>query len=93
MSDRVARASFECWRKRMTEKGRFIEKGQAFEDMCESEQEFAHIHALAVIAAMREPTKAMLSVDCPMTMGTEHLYVSEGDLQIVWNKMIDEALK
>lgn len=53
MVERVERASFACWRKRMTKLGLHMDKGQTFEDMSESEREFARIHARAVIAAMQ----------------------------------------
>jgi hypothetical protein len=60
MIERIMRASFECWRKRMTKKGVLLDMGQTFEDMSDSEQEFARLHAIAVLEAMREPTDAML---------------------------------
>lgn len=72
--DRVARASFACWRKRMDELGHHLDKGRRFEDMGDSELEFAHMNARAMIEAHgaalaaagfvivpREPTEAMLS--------------------------------
>jgi hypothetical protein len=49
--------------------------------------------AARVIALMREPTDAMTSVECPMTMGMDHLFVSEDDAAAFWRAMIDEALK
>lgn len=55
MIERVARASFKCWRERMTKQGRHLDKGQTFEDMSESELEFALLHARAAIEAAGVP--------------------------------------
>jgi len=52
MVERVARASFKCWRDRMDEKGLHLDRGRAFEDMSESEREFAALHARAIIAEL-----------------------------------------
>lgn len=59
MIERVARASFACWRKRMDDLGMHQDKGREFEDMNESEHEFALMNACAMIEAMREPTAEM----------------------------------
>lgn len=86
MIEKVARASFNCWRKRMTELGHHMDKGQTFEDMSDSERDFAFMNARAMIEAMREPTEGMLSVDYPdMPAG--------GSILEIYQDMIDAALK
>ena len=58
--EKVARASFACWRKRMDELGHHLDMGHAFEDMTESEMEFAFLKARAMIEAMRDPSPGMI---------------------------------
>lgn len=62
MLEKIARASFVAWRRRMTEQGRLMDLAHAtFDDMSESEQEFAVLHARAVVEAMREPNEVMVA--------------------------------
>ena len=49
----VARASFKHWRDNATAKGFHMDRGMTFEDMSDSEREFALSHARAVLAASR----------------------------------------
>ncbi len=86
MIERVARASFACWRTRMDELGHHLDKGRNFEDMSESESEFAIMNARAVIEAMREPSKAMMDAGRPWAY-------SDKLPPNCWIKMIDAALK
>ena len=88
MVTRVALASFECWRKRMTEKGRLLDVGQTFEDMSESEREFSLLHARAMIEAMREPTLEMKLKGVQLGLN-----VGPDEAAEVWQDMIDAALK
>lgn len=85
MVEKVARASFKCWRDRMTELGHHLDKGQTFEDMDDSEKEFAFIHARAVIEAMREPTEEMIE---PFRYTASDEYILR-----CWSSSIDAALK
>jgi hypothetical protein len=68
----------------MTQKELLLDRGQAFEDMSESEQEFAYLHARAVIAALREPTDAMLTAAASSF---------DEAPENIWRHMIDEILK
>lgn len=54
--NRVIVASFDCWNKRRG-------LGYTVEDMSDSEKEFAKLHAVAIIKAMREPTEKMLKAE------------------------------
>lgn len=93
MVERVARASFNCWRDNGSRAGSWAARTPEFEDMSDDERVFAIDHARAVIAAMREPTAAMMTAagwgdgeqECPSTLGQALLRV--------WHAMIDEALK
>lgn len=88
MVEKVARASFKCWRDRMTEQGKYKpEDGydQAFEDMSESERELSYIHARAVIEAMRVPVGAMIDAGKPWAVGNAP--------PNCWLRMIDAALR
>ena len=61
MIERVARASFAHWRDNANHLGVHMDKGQNFEDMTEGEMRFALAHARTILAAMREPTEAMVA--------------------------------
>lgn len=87
MIERVARASFSCWRKRMDDLGYHDVINRSFEDMSEQEHEFLFIHARAAIEAMREPTEEMANNYYVLSHKTEIFYVS------VWQRSIDAALK
>lgn len=93
MVERVARASFACWRKRMDEKGLLLDRGRNFEDMDESEREFAPIHARAVIEAMREPTAAMIRAGDASGGAPTGKPVNFPVTENVWQAMVNEALK
>lgn len=98
MIERVAKASFECWRKRMDKLGLHLDKGQEFEDMTERELAFAYENARAMIAAMREPTKEMLqncaAIDFVDPSSMLNRYNRCKDYaKISWQAMIDAALK
>jgi hypothetical protein len=98
MIERVARASFTCWRNRMTEKGQLLDKGQTFEDMSSSEQEFAYIHARAIISAMLEPTDEMIESGLISTVMWQDikgsaLIVNRAKMKLRYQAMIDRALE
>lgn len=85
MVEKVARASFACWRKRMDELGLHLDKGRTFENMSKSELEFALDNSRAVIAAIREPSEEMLDLHPP--------FVSKQEFLASYKAMIDAALK
>ncbi len=87
MVEKVARASFACWRKRMDELGHHLDKGQAFEDMSESEMEFALLNARAMIETMREFKLAPMIINSHF--GAERL---NGFGKVTWDYLIDAAL-
>ena len=89
MIEKVARASFACWRKSMDELGEHLDKGHEFEDMTEQEMKFAFAHARAAIEAMREPTEAMLEAVSSFN-DIKHI---DQDPSYYWPLMIDAALK
>lgn len=90
MIERVARASFKCWRDRMDELNLHMDKGRRFEDMNENELEFAYMNARAMIEAMREPTDEMIQAGYinEGSSGVDKDYIKE-----VYELMIDAALK
>jgi hypothetical protein len=87
MIEKVARASFACWRKRMDELGHHLDRGQTFEDMGESEKEFALLNARAMIEAMREPSEGM-----EIAAGRDHCGDDHYGPHETWRRMIDAAL-
>jgi hypothetical protein len=90
MIERVARASFDHWRSNANRLGIHLDKGQRFEDMDEGELRFALAHARAVIAALREPTAAMVDAVLP---SIDRLESADGQINGVWRAMIDAALE
>ena len=76
--EKVARASFACWRKRMDELGHHLDMGHEFEDMTEQETEFA------LLNAMREPTETMDNAG--------EQWCDQTSAMVVWQAMIDAAL-
>ena len=80
MVERVARASFDYWVETRPEKA-----GLTFEDNNEDEIAFAMEHARRCIAAMREPTQAMLTAGL--------LTSPDQQLTYCWEAMIDAALR
>lgn len=74
MINRVITASFDCWNKRRG-------LGYTVEDMSDSEKEFASLHAIAIIKAMREPTEKM-KVDIQFCQTC-------GDSTVIWTATID----
>lgn len=98
MIERVARASFNCWRKRMTELGHHLDKSQTFEEMKSSEAEFALIHAKAIIEAMREPTDDMIqaglnSTNTRLNIEGSAITVNLAKMKIRYQAMMQAALK
>jgi len=94
MVERLARASFACWRDRMDELGEHLDRGRTFEDMSDQEREFAYLHAKAVLQALREPTPGMEA------RGNDAAFEQQGcpsDFSFcaveTWRAMVDEALK
>lgn len=85
MIEKIARASFTCWRKRMDELGYHLDKGKTFEDMSDSEREFAFMNAKAVIEAIREFTDEMFDASDSQLV--------RGELEQNWQNVIDAALK
>jgi len=90
--EQIARASFTCWRKRMDELGHHLDKGKNFEDMNESEMEFAFMNARAILEAMRNPPDAVM-VDCDDDNSGAPYCADHSYLRDQWNKMIDVALR
>ena len=96
--EKVARASFACWRKRMDELGHHLDMGHAFEDMTASEREFAFLNARAMIEAMRDPSDGMLDAGVAarekiMPTLPKGAVVAEHPAGTIFVAMIDAALK
>lgn len=88
MIEKVARASFACWRQRMIDTGQKPEMEHLdWDDMSDSEQEFAFLHARAAIQAMRAPTTGMRDA-----YRCDELWRDLNSVQ-VWHLWIDAALK
>lgn len=79
MEERVARASFACWK---MENSRVAN----FEDINPDELAFAERHARAIIRAMREPTEAQYDALCATNKVWREL-----NSYIVWQTYIDAA--
>src|SRR5260221_14106008 len=95
MIERVARASFAAWRQRMIETGQCPEAiASTFEDLNESEREFAFIHARAAIAAMREPNGIMATAGGDTAFRERRMIygIPSIDTCAVYRAMIDAAL-
>lgn len=89
MVERVARASFACWRENATRSGVHLDQGRTFEDLLEGGRSFAIHHARAVIAAMREPDDEMIQAAADLWLRSDDCPPGEAS----WRVMIDEALK
>lgn len=85
MVERVARASFKCWRGHMTKLGHHMDRGMTFEDMTDDEREFEMMNAKAMIAAMRDPTEEMST--------TAIMLSSDSTYDEIYKAYIDAALK
>jgi hypothetical protein len=95
MIERVARASFECWRKRRVESGERPDLANAtFDDVKGDEREFALLHAREVIAAMESLTDA----DAARVMAAWNELVADADewplgrFRWSWQRAIRAAL-
>ena len=75
MIERVIKASFDCWNARRG-------LGYTVDDMSDSEKEFAEMHAIAIIKAMREPTEKMSDVEVGDNLTREE----------IWHNYIDAIL-
>ncbi len=89
MVERVARASFAAWCKRMADTGQRAPDiaNAKFEELSEREREFAFLHARAAILAMREPTEAMIE-----GASSYDDYGHPAICKAHWQAMIDRAL-
>jgi hypothetical protein len=70
----------------MDELGWHLDKKRTFDDMDESEREFAFLHARAAIEAMREPTHEMMGC-----LGSG--IVNDIPTIDIWYAVIQQALK
>ncbi len=91
--ERVARAIFANWREQMIKDGEDPDQvATTYEALSEPEKIYALGNARAAIAAMREPSEAMLRAG-KRAMGSYGAHDCEVPASEIWKTMIDEALK
>ena len=80
MIDKVIKASFDCWNEN---------RGLSYtvDDLSDSEKEFAQLHAIAIIKAMREPTEKMCKAE-----GVYIKCYTCGGHKEGWQNMIDAII-
>ena len=77
MIERIIKASFDCWNERRG-------LNYTVDDLSDSEREFAELHALAIVKAMREPTEKMIKAG---------QYIDTVNLEKdIWQAMIDAVI-
>ncbi len=83
MIERIIKTSFDCWNKHNG-------LNYCVDDMSDSEKEFAKVHAVAIIKAMREPTEKMKTCNEEIHWGYScHVC---GGLTEGWYAMIDAVI-
>ena len=91
----VARASFKNWRDNATAKGLHMDLGMTFEDMSESEREFADRHAAAILTAIEASGRRIVPVAYTVEMfqAGDAAFKADGGPSEIWEAMLSASPK